>query len=135
MTSDNKNLQQENKQFDQKPQTWLKWLYLALAIAGAILPWLANIDFVRAYGSGFDIGQFIGLANANPAAQSLSRDLAIGATAILIWIAQENRRLQMRCLPWVLICCIGIAFACGAPLFLYLRERRLMELWKLSEAS
>jgi hypothetical protein len=34
----------------------------------------------------------------------------------------------MRGLPWVLLSCLTLAFACGAPLFLYLRERRLAEL-------
>jgi hypothetical protein len=68
------------------------------------------------------------MAAANPAASSISRDLAIGATAVLIWIVQESRRLQMRGLPWVLLCCVTLAFACAAPLFLYLRERRLAEL-------
>ena len=106
----------------------LKWLYLALAISGAVLPWLANLDFIREYGSRFDLGMFVRLANANPAASSLSRDLAIGATAVVIWIVQESKRLQMRGLPWVLLSCITLAFACGAPLFLYLRERRLEEL-------
>jgi hypothetical protein len=74
----------------------LKWIYLALAIAGAVLPWLANIEFIREYGSSFDLGLFVQLANANPAAGSLSRDLAIGATAVVIWIVQESRRLKMR---------------------------------------
>lgn len=106
----------------------LKWLYLALAIAGAILPWLANVAFIRDYGASFDLGLFIQLANANPAASSLSRDLAIGATAVVIWMVQESRRLQMRGLPWVLLSCVTLAFAFGAPLFLYLRERRLEEL-------
>jgi fermentation-respiration switch protein FrsA (DUF1100 family) len=106
----------------------LKWLYLALAIAGAILPWLANLAFIRDYGSSFDLGLFVQLANANPAASSLSRDLAIGATAVVIWMVQESRRLQMRGLPWVLLSCVTLAFAFGAPLFLYLRERRLEEL-------
>ncbi len=106
----------------------LKWLYLALAISGAVLPWLANLDFIREYGSSFDVGIFVRLANANPAASSLSRDLAIGATAVVIWIVQESKRLQMRGLPWVLLSCVTLAFACGAPLFLYLRERRLEEL-------
>jgi len=106
----------------------LKWLYLALAISGAVLPWLANVDFIREYGSGFDLGMFVRLANANPASSSLSRDLAIGATAVVIWIVQESKRLQMRGLPWVLLSCVTLAFACGAPLFLYLRERRLEEL-------
>jgi hypothetical protein len=40
----------------------------------------------------------------------------------------ETRRLQMRGLSWVLLSCVTLAFACGAPLFLYLRERRLAEL-------
>jgi len=106
----------------------LKWLYLALAISGAVLPWLANLDFIREYGSSFDLGIFVQLANANPAASSLSRDLAIGATAVVIWIVQESKRLQMRGLPWVLLSCVTLAFAFGAPLFLYLRERRLEEL-------
>ena len=106
----------------------LKWLYLALAISGAILPWLANVDFIRQYGPSFDLGMFVRLANANPAASSLSRDLAVGATAVVIWIVQESKRLQMRGLAWVLLSCVTLAFACGAPLFLYLRERRLEEL-------
>ena len=107
---------------------WLEAVYLLLAIAGAVLPWLANLEYMRLYPGGFDIGQFIALANVNPAAQSLSRDLAIGSTAVLIWIVQESRRLRLRGLWLVLLCTFTLAFACAAPLFLYLRERRLREL-------
>jgi len=107
---------------------WLQVLYLTLAVAAAVLPWLANLDFIQAHGSSFDLGLFVQLANANPAAASLSRDLAIGATAVTVWMVSEARRLQMRGLGWVLLCCLGIAFACGCPLFLYLRERRLAEM-------
>jgi len=106
----------------------LSWVYLALAIAGGVLPWLANLEFIRTYGQAFDIGLFVRLANGNPAAQSLSRDLAIGATAVTIWMVSEGRRLRVRGLGWVLLSCITIAFAFGAPMFLYLRERRLAEL-------
>ena len=108
--------------------TAIQGLYLALTIAGAVAPWLANIDYIRSHGWGFDLGDFIAQANANPAAASLSRDLAIGATATVIWMVREARRLQMRGLPWVLLCCITVAFASAAPLFLLLRERRLQEL-------
>jgi hypothetical protein len=107
---------------------WLQALYLILAIAGALWPWLANVDFIQAYGTAGNLGLFVQLANANPAASSLSRDLAIGATAVVIWMVSESRRLQMRGLGWVLLSCVTVAFACGAPLFLYLRERRLAEL-------
>ncbi|MCT0225512.1 DUF2834 domain-containing protein [Synechococcus sp. CS-1328] len=109
------------------PQSPLQAIYLLLAVAGAVLPWMANLDFIELNHQAFDLTSFIAMATANPAATSLSRDLMIGATAVVIWMVQESRRLQMRGLIWVLLSCVLIAFACGAPLFLYLRERRLAE--------
>ena len=106
----------------------LRHVYLALAIAGAILPWMANLAFMQQHGPSFDVGLFVQLANANPAAQSLSRDLAIAATAVSIWMVVEGRRIALRGLVWVMLSCVTIAFAFGCPLFLYLRERRLAEL-------
>ena len=106
---------------------WTARLFLVLALAGAVWPWLANWDFIRAYGA-FDISLFLDLANENAAAQSLFRDLSIGATAVTIWMVMESRRLSVRGIGWVLLSCLTIAFAFGAPLFLYLRERRLMEM-------
>jgi hypothetical protein len=113
----------------------LAWIYLALAVAGAVLPWLANLDFIRSTGQPFDLGLFVQQANANPAAQSLSRDLAVGATAVTLWMVVESRRLKMRGLVWVLLSCVTVAFAFGAPLFLHLRERRLQELAREGEPS
>lgn len=107
---------------------WLAWTYLALAIAGGVLPWMANIAFMQDYGSTFDLRVFISLANANPAAQSLSRDLLVGATAVTIWMIVESKRLGMRHLWLVLLSSVTIAFAFAAPFFLFLRERRLAEL-------
>ena len=117
------------------PRPWLAWLYLALAVAGGILPWLANFDYMRQYGSSFDLGLFVELANANPAAQSLSRDLLVGATAVTLWIVVESRRLQMRHLWLVLLSSVTIAFAFAAPFFLFLRERRLAELARQGAAA
>jgi len=107
---------------------WVRYLYLLLALLGGLLPWLANWEFIQDYGAAFDLSLFVRLAAANPAAASLSRDLAIAATAVTVWMVVESRRLQMRGLVWVLLSCGTIAFAFGAPLFLYLRERRLDEL-------
>ncbi|MFN9907742.1 MAG: DUF2834 domain-containing protein, partial [bacterium] len=87
----------------QAPLPPLAWLYLVLAIAGGVLPWLANVAFLREHGPSFNLALFVDLANANPAAQSLSRDLAVGATAVTIWMISESRRLRMRGLPWVLL--------------------------------
>jgi hypothetical protein len=113
----------------------LAWIYLALAVAGAVLPWLANLAFIRSTGQPFDLILFVQQANANPAAQSLSRDLAVGATAVTIWMVVESRRLKMRGLVWVLLSCVTVAFAFGAPLFLHLRERRLQELAREGEPT
>jgi len=117
------------------PNPWLAWLYLALAIAGGVLPWMANLDFMRDYGASFDLKVFINLANANPAAQSLSRDLLIGAAAVTTWMIVESRRLKMRNLWIVLLSSVTIAFAFAAPFFLFLRERRLAELARESQAN
>lgn len=117
------------------PRPWLAWLYLALAVAGGILPWMANLDYMRQYGSSFDLGLFVELANANPAAQSLARDLLVGATAVTVWIVVESRRLQMRHLWVVLLSSVTIAFAFAAPFFLFLRERRLAELARQGAAG
>ena len=104
------------------------WIYLTLSVSGAVLPTLANIDFIKLYGPGFDVIQFITLANVNPAASSLSRDLFIGATSFFIWMIIESKRLQMKNLWIVILGTFTVAFAFAAPLFLFLRELRLLEI-------
>ena len=84
--------------------------------------------FHSSSGGAFELLKFVQDANINAAARSLSRDLLIGATAITIWIVAEAKRLHVRRWWISLIVCISVSFACGAPLFLYLRERRLVEL-------
>ena len=106
----------------------LSYLYLLLSILGAILPMISNFNFAMEYGTSFDINQFIQLANANPAAESISRDLLIGASAIFIWIVNESRKLNMKNMWIVYAGTFLIAFAFSAPFFLFLRERRILEM-------
>ena len=114
---------------------WIRYVYLGMAAVGAVWPWLANLEFIQQHGAAFDLGLFVQLANANPAAMSLSRDLAVAASAVTIWMVVEARRLGLRGLGWVLLSCVTVAFAFGCPLFLYLRERRLAELARGAEAG
>ena len=108
----------------------LSYLYLFLSILGAILPMMANFDFAIEYGNSFDIKNFISLANANPAAQSISRDLLVSATAVFIWIVNESKKLNIKNMWVVYIGTFLIAFAFSAPFFLFLRERRIIEIEK-----
>ena len=106
----------------------LSYLYLFLSILGAVFPMISNFNFAMEYGTSFDINQFIQLANANPAAESISRDLLIGASAVFIWIVNESRKLNMKNMWIVYVGTFLIAFAFSAPFFLFLRERRIIEM-------
>ena len=108
---------------------FLPWIYLLLAILGAILPWQANLEFMQMNpGGGFDIQTFIQDANINAASRSLNRDLLIAASAFSILIITEVRKLQVKVWWVALIVSFSISFACGGPLFLYLRECKLIKI-------
>ena len=115
------NILKDNKQK-------LSYLYLFLSILGAILTMMSNFEFAVQYGKSFDIINFISLANANPAAQSISRDLLVGASAVFIWIVNESKKLNIKNMWIVYVGTFLIAFAFSAPFFLFLRERRIIEL-------
>jgi hypothetical protein len=107
----------------------LPWVYLLLAILGAILPWQANLEFMQMNpGGGFNLQTFIQDANINAASRSLNRDLLIAASAFSIWVISEGRKLQIKGWWIALIVSVSVSFACGGPLFLYLRERKLIEI-------
>ncbi len=106
----------------------LKLVYLSLALLGAILPTLANIEFIKLYGPGFDLSNFIELSSINPAAQSLSRDLLVSSSAIFVWMIVESRKLKMKNVWIIVLSTFLIAIAFSAPLFLFLRELRIDEM-------
>ena len=122
------NILKDNKLF-------LSYLYLFISILGAVLPMMSNFEFAKEYGNSFDINNFILLANANPAAQSISRDLFIGASAIFIWIVNESKKLNIKNMWIIYFGTFLIAFAFSAPFFLFLRERRLIELDNIKKTS
>lgn len=105
----------------------LPWIYLLLALVGAGLTWQANLAFMAESSSaGFELQRFISDASSNPASQSLSRDLLIGATAVSLWMSVEGPRLKIRFWWLGIVLSFSVAFACGAPFFLFLRERHLL---------
>ena len=48
----------------------LPWIYLILAILGAVLPWRANLEFMAESSGSFDFQRFVADASATAAARS-----------------------------------------------------------------
>ena len=106
----------------------VRWVYLLLAILGAILPWQANLEFMQAQG---------GAAStfSNSSRMPMSTQLRVHSVGISDWSNSRQHldrgggtTLQVKRWWIALVACFSISFACGAPLFLFLREARLKEL-------
>ena len=81
--------------------------------------------FDRAARQAFDLARFVADASSTAAARSLSADLLVGATAVTIWICVEGPRQKIKGWWLAIPLSFGVAFACAAPFFLFLRERQL----------
>jgi hypothetical protein len=100
----------------------MRWLYLSLAIVGAIVPYSQFVPWLVEHGPNVSLmlselfstrmGAFFGL------------DVLVSAIALIVFIRREGTRLQLKrlWLPIAATCVIGVS--CGLPLFLYLRERQ-----------
>ena len=99
----------------------MKTIYLACAIAGAIIPYGQLVPWLAEHGpdpKGFilelfstRIGAFFGL------------DVIVSAVVLIAFILWEGRRVRMSAL-WAPIAATGlIGVSCGLPLFLFMRER------------
>lgn len=99
----------------------LRWVFLGLAIWGAIhpmmyfAPWLVE--------NSFDLQAMVAVWKANDAVTGLYWDLVISAIALSIWIVAEVwvRRNWSALLALPAIWLIGVS--CGLPLYLFLRAK------------
>lgn len=99
--------------------TPLRWLYLALAIWGAIHPMYYFISYMQETGTGLS-----GLIDAwyvNDSTTGLTWDLTIAAIALTVFVVSETvmRRNWIGLLAVPATFCIGVS--CGLPLYLFLR--------------
>ena len=98
-------------------------LYALLGIAGAVIGWHYNLQYLQQPDSGWI--DWIRQCLVNPAATSALMDLTFTYLIVGTWIVLEARRLAMRrawlCVPIT----VFVSLALGLALFLILRERRL----------
>lgn len=108
----------------------LSYIYLAFAIAGLIVPWYFNLQFILYSGEPFTLARYFADGTATPLATSITTDFFIGTIPVLIWMMVEGARLKMKHLWFYFAFTFIIAFAFTCPLFLFMRERKLMALEK-----
>ena len=99
----------------------MKRLYLLLAIAGAVGPYVFFAQFMGSADP--SLGAFVTQLFATAPAAGFTTDLLITSLAFWIWSFQEVRRRGMgRWWAYVVVNLL-IGLSCAFPLFLYMRAR------------
>ncbi|SEW38818.1 Protein of unknown function [Cognatiyoonia koreensis] len=102
----------------------MRYVYLALAIWGAIHPMYYFISWFQA--EGWDIMKMVDAWHVNAASSGLVWDLTIAAITLTIFILSETLVRK----NWIALLAIpatfGIGVSCGLPLYLYLRSRPIV---------
>lgn len=97
-----------------------KPIYLALAVAGAVIPYIFFSSFIS--GEGFDLAAFASALFVNGAAGGFSADLLISSFVFWLWSFYDARQFGVA--NWWLMPVINLAVGLSAalPLYLYLRH-------------
>ena len=99
----------------------LRWVWLALAIWGAIHPMYWFVTWFTE--NGWSIMAMVDAWHVNAATSGLVWDLTIAAVTLTVWIVAEAVARR----NWIALLAIpatfGIGVSCGLPLYLFLRAR------------
>ncbi|WP_292284521.1 DUF2834 domain-containing protein [Marivita sp.] len=99
----------------------MRWIYLALAVWGAVHPMYYFVSWFQE--NGWNLGAMIDAWYVNDATTGLTWDLTIAAVSLTIWILAEVfvRRNWHALIAIPATYCIGVS--CGLPLYLFLRSK------------
>lgn len=97
-----------------------KHFYLILCFLGVILPYSQMIPFGAEYG--FDMILLFQKQFSEPATSFFGFDLLVAATATIVFIIFEGKRIKMDDYWIPIVCIFLVGVSLGLPLFLYLRE-------------
>ena len=102
-----------------KPKT----LYLALCLAGVLVPYWQFLPWLLQHG--LNLRLFAGELFANRIGAFFGMDVIVSAVALLAFTRIESARLGIRRRWLVLLAVLTVGVSLGLPLFLYLREPHL----------
>lgn len=100
----------------------MKQLYLALAVAGAVLPYVFFTRFLLSDDP--TLGAFVSQLFATDPAGGFTADLLITSLTFWLWSFGEARAKGMRRWWVYVVVNLTVGLSCALPLFLYVRERR-----------
>lgn len=95
-------------------------VYLVLAVAGALVPWLFFAGFFAREGLA---GDFVGALFVNGAAGGITADLVISSGVFWVFCFHEGRRRGVGRLWLYVLVNLVVGLSCALPLFLWARER------------
>jgi hypothetical protein len=99
-----------------------RW-YLALCVAGTVLPSWQLWPFIRDHG--LDLPLFFTQLFASPVSSFFGMDVIVSSVVLWVFVFTEGRRIGARHLWAPIVANFIVGVSLGLPLFLYLREQRL----------
>ena len=99
----------------------VKQLYLALCVAGTVLPCWQFLPFLRDHG--LDLPLFFQQLFATPVSGFFGMDVIVSSVVLWVFVLGEGRRAGVRYLWAPIAANLVVGVSLGLPLFLYLRER------------
>lgn len=100
-----------------------KNLYLALCLAGVLVPYWQFVPWV--FQHGLNLPLFARELFANRIGAFLGMDVVVSAVVLLVFSRIESARIGIRRRWLVLVAVLTVGVSLGLPLFLYLRELKL----------
>jgi hypothetical protein len=106
-------------------------VYLALAVLGALVPYVFFADFLRAQSPTTALPAFLSALFANGAVGGFTADILIASLVFWTWMAQDLRERARaggagadarRMWPFVVLN-LGIGLSCALPAYLWARSR------------
>ena len=97
----------------------MKRTYLALAVAGTLLPYSQFVPFVREHG--LDVQLFFAQLFANRISAFFALDVIVSSIALWVFVFAEGRRAGVRHLWLPVAASLLVGVSCGLPLFLAMR--------------
>ena len=100
-----------------------KKLYLALCVAGTVLPCWQFFPFLAEHG--LNLRLFFAQLFANPVSGFFGLDVIVSSVVLWVLVLVDGRRAGVTHLWAPIAASLAVGVSLGLPLFLYMRERRL----------